>query len=39
MKTIVFAPMAAKQFDALSADAQAADESALARDAIAGSAM
>jgi mRNA interferase RelE/StbE len=36
MKTIVFAPVAAKQFDALPADAQAAVESALARYAVGG---
>jgi len=36
MKTIVFAPMAAKQFDALPAAAQAAVESALTRYAVEG---
>jgi mRNA interferase RelE/StbE len=36
MKTIVFAPLAAKQFDTLPTDAQAAVEWALARYAITG---
>ena len=36
MKTLVFAPTAAKQFDALPLDAQAAIEQALTRYAISG---